>query len=467
MASVVTIFTVRLAQERDRANLETTAATAMNRFLADDLLGQADPFQSGTSQQTLIDAVSQAAPRIDAQFAAQPLIAARLHQAVAEALDNRFDRARARTEYLRAEQLFRQADGEKSEDAIGVSLRRAAVEASFASASSLSSARHILASAEGSLAQIPHPRADLSVRLKFDRATIAVHSNDLASANRDFAAALSDALAIPSFPPRQILRIREAYAYSCTRAGDPNKAEKLLRQVIEDYRSLGETDSPALLRARIYLAQSLLQQKRFFQALNEANSIYPAVVKKLGSSHETTFVILGTRAAAEGSLGLWPEAIRDDLTVYEIVVQKQGADSMDATAALADAALSQCRSGRLAQGELNARRALASARKNSGPRSSLAGAVSYALATCLCLSNKLDEATATLGTIDVPSVTQLIGDPTFPAGIVLSEAEIAFRRGDFALARQKLAAAAPVFQNPNTDAFERQRMIRLEKALVK
>ena len=95
----------------------------------------------------------------------------------------------------------------------------------------------------------------------------------------------------------------------------------------------------------------------------------------------------------------------------------------------------------------------------------MAGAVSYSLLTCLCLNGKLDEAVAVLNTIDVPAVTRLVGDPAFPAGVLLSEADIAFRRKNFALARQKLAEAAPAFQDPHTDLFERQRLARLQKLL--
>ena len=465
IASLVALFTLRITRERDRANLETAATAAMNRFLTEDLLAQANPFQSGTSQQTFVDAVAQAAPRINVQFASQPLIAGRLHQAIGEAFDGRFDLARARSEYILAEHLFQQADGPYSQDAVDVTLRRAALEARFFTAANLAAAQSTLTSAQDSLRHISHPRADLPIREKYDRAVLAVVRNDFAAANRDFAAALSEAMSIPAFPPRELLRIREAYAYSCERTGDPKKAESLFRQVIATYNSFGETDTPSVLRARAYHAQSLQQQSLYSQALAEANAIYPSIVQKLGPTHDTTYTILGTRAAAEGSLGFWGDAIRDDRAMYQITAQKQGPNSMIAAEALADTALSQCRSGQYAEGEPNARRAFAIAKQNAGPGSTLAGAVAYTVATCLCLSNKLDEATAVLKTINVPAVTQLVGDPSFPAGVLLSEADIAFRRGDFALARQKLAAAAPAFQNPDTDLFERQRLARLQKSL--
>ena len=244
IAGLVAFFTLRLARERDRANLETAAATAMNSFLADDLLGQANPFQSGTSQQTLISAVSQAAPRIDAQFASQPLVAARLHRAIAEALDSRADFAGARPEYLRAEHLFQKVEGSHSQDAIALAIRRAALESRVSTAPNLALSKSTLAGAEASLAQISHARVDLDVRIKYARGLIAVAGNDFPAANREFAAALSEALLIPSFPRRDLFRVRESYAFSCNRTGNSEQAEKLLREAIADYHAMGENDSP-------------------------------------------------------------------------------------------------------------------------------------------------------------------------------------------------------------------------------
>ena len=59
---LIVFFTVRLARSRDRADRESAIATAMNRFLSDDLLGQTDPFKSGKTQEAFVDVVNQASP---------------------------------------------------------------------------------------------------------------------------------------------------------------------------------------------------------------------------------------------------------------------------------------------------------------------------------------------------------------------------------------------------------------------
>jgi hypothetical protein len=117
------------ARERDRANRQTAIAAAVNHFLADDLLGRSDPFQSGKSEETLSNAVKQASPNIDRQFHDAPEVAARLHQTIAKALDGRSEFPDARREYDRAAALFVQSEGPLSQDAVVVQLQRATMEA--------------------------------------------------------------------------------------------------------------------------------------------------------------------------------------------------------------------------------------------------------------------------------------------------------------------------------------------------
>jgi serine/threonine-protein kinase len=88
VVSLIVFYTLRLARARDRANRETALTTAMNRFLSDDLLGQADPFKSGQAQKAFVDVVNQASSHIDLQFRTEPIVAARLHQTLARAYDN-------------------------------------------------------------------------------------------------------------------------------------------------------------------------------------------------------------------------------------------------------------------------------------------------------------------------------------------------------------------------------------------
>ena len=149
----------RAVHERDVAKRQTAIASSINRFLSDDLLGRSNPFSSGKSSESLMDAIKQASPSIDRKFKDEPLVAARLHQTIARALDNRTDYPDARQEYDRAAALFKQVDGELSQDAIITQLQRTTLESRSYESGSLPLAKSILAEQEVLIAKLPHPAA--------------------------------------------------------------------------------------------------------------------------------------------------------------------------------------------------------------------------------------------------------------------------------------------------------------------
>src|ERR1700683_2027460 len=146
----------KAVRERDKANRQTAIATSINRFLSDDLLGRGNPFVSGKSSESLMDAIKQASPGIDRKFIDEPTVAARLHQTIARALDNRTDYPDARQEYDRAASPFKQADGDLSQDAIAVELQRTRLEEMSYEKDLLPLAKTILGQEEALIAKLPH-----------------------------------------------------------------------------------------------------------------------------------------------------------------------------------------------------------------------------------------------------------------------------------------------------------------------
>jgi eukaryotic-like serine/threonine-protein kinase len=457
----------RAARERDNANRQTAIASSVSRFLSDDLLGRGNPFSSGKSSETLMEAIQQASPSIDRQFKDEPLVAARLHQTIARALDNRTDYPDARLEYDRAARLFQQVDGELSQDAIIVQLQRATLEARAYQSGSLPLAKSILEQQKALIAKLSHPRPDLPVWLASAQGMIALVENNAKSAAENFQAAVEKADVLPEFDESARLTFKQRLAFSYIRLGEGAKAEQLFRELIAAFTRVAGPDSPHVLRVRLNLAQALMIQNKHEDAVKEANAIYPEFVSRLGPDHELTMQLLTTRAQSEGSLGMWDDAIRDDLTIHDLAVRKQGPLSFFAAATLADASLAQCRAGRYRDGEANARQSYAASAKAFGPRAGLTGGAAYSLATCLIGLNKLDEAAALLPQIDAQAVAQLSGDPDWGAGISLSEAEIAYRRHDYDAARNDLQTAAPVFTRKDAEPYQKHAFESLKAALDK
>jgi eukaryotic-like serine/threonine-protein kinase len=457
----------RAARERDNANRQTAIASSVSRFLSDDLLGRGNPFSSGKSSETLMEAIQQASPSIDRQFKDEPLVAARLHQTIARALDNRTDYPDARLEYDRAAHLFQQVDGELSQDAIVVQLQRVTLEARAYQSGSLPLAKSILEQQKALIRKLSHPRPDLPVWLASAQGMIALVENNAKSAAENFQAAVEKADVLPEFDESARLTFKQRLAFSYIRLGEGAKAEQLFRELIAAFTRVAGPDSPHVLRVRLNLAQALMIQNKHEDAVKEANAIYPEFVSRLGPDHELTMQLLTTRAQSEGSLGMWDDAIRDDLTIHDLAVRKQGPLSFFAAATLADASLAQCRAGRYRDGEANARQSYAASAKAFGPRAGLTGGAAYSLATCLIGLNKLDEAAALLPQIDAQAVAQLSGDPDWGAGISLSQAEIAYRRHDYAAARNDLQTAAPVFTRKDAEPYQKHAFESLKAALDK
>jgi hypothetical protein len=467
VVALVIFFLVRLTRERDNADRQTAIADSINRFLSNDLLARSNPLQSGKASETLLDAVVHASANIDRQFQREPQVAARLHQTIARSLDSRTDYPVARTEYDRAAALFNQIDGPLSQDAIITQLQRASMEARTYEAGSLPVAKKILVDQEALLAKIPKPRADLNVWLLSARGMIALIGNDAKSAVQNFQAAQDAAQKLPSFDQRTRLDLKQRLVFAYIRFGDPAKAEQLARELIAEYSSVAGADSPNVLRVRLNLAQALMNESKFAEAVQEANKIYPSFVSMLGEDHELTMQLLATRAQSEGSLGDWDGTIRDDLTIYRIASQKQGPLSFFPIATLSDASMAQCRAGRLDEGAANARKATDDSQKAFGERAGLTDGARFGLADCLISLGKLDEASALLQKVDAKAVTQLSGDPNWSANLDLALGEIAFRRGDFAAARKYVQSATPVFTRPDAEPYQKRALEILSAAIEK
>lgn len=453
-------------RERDAASRETAIAASMNRFLTDDLLGRTNPFASSKASESLLEAIKQASPGIDRQFKDAPLVAARLHQSIARALDNRTDYPDARSEYERAATLFTQAEGNLSPDAIITRLQRAALEARSYEGGTLPLAKSMLRQQETLIAKLPgSARPDIAVWDASARGMIALIDNDARLAAQNFQAALDKANALPLFDQSARLTFKQRLAFAYIRMGKGAEAERLFHELIAAYTGLAGADSPNVLRVRLNLAQAYMIQNKYPQTIREANAIYPAFVSRLGSDHELTLQLLSTRAQSEGALGLWDDSVRDDLSVYNVAVRKHGPFSFYAVATLSDVALAQCRGGHLAEGQANATKAYEASAKGFGMHAGLTGGTAYTEAECLIDQGKLAQASSLLQQIDVPAVAQLTGDSDFGAEVTLAKAQIAYRQGDLAMARKDIAEVAPVFARSSPEPYQQRAFETLKAAL--
>jgi DNA-binding winged helix-turn-helix (wHTH) protein/serine/threonine protein kinase len=451
------VLYARAARERNRAQTQTAIASAMNRFLADDLLGQTDPFQSNGADETFRTVVGRASPRIDLQFRNEPVVAARLHQTIARALDGRTAYAEARREYETAAKLFLRAGGADSEDAVVVWLQQAAMEARTYEKGSLPLARTSLKRAEDIVPRLRQPvRPDLPVWLASARGMIALIDNNSKDAIAGFQQAVDQADRLASFDETARLTLKQRLAFAYMRAGDGVRSERLARELIAAFSKSVGPGSPHVLRVRLTLAQSLMIQNKHAEVIQEVDAIYPEFVARLGVNHELSMQALTTRAQSEGSLGMWDRAIKDDLAIHEIALQKQGPLAFFPVATLSDAALAQCRGGQLDAGLANARKSYEDAVKGFGPRAGLTGGTAYALASCLIDVHRVDEAARLLAGIDILAVAQLAGISDWGSNVTLAQAQIAYARKDYKSARDFVRQSEPAFLRADAEPYQKR-----------
>jgi hypothetical protein len=461
VVGLAAFFTARLAMERNLAKRQTAIATAVNQFLSDDLLGRGNPFQSGKASETLVDAVEQASPGIDREFAREPEVAARLHLTIAQALDNRSNFPEAREEYEHARKLLVGVGGMLSQDAIAVQLQRAAMEARSFQSGGPPAAKSLIAGEESKIRQIQHPRKDLEVWLFTAKGMLALVESDAKGANRNFQAAVDAAANLPEFDEVARFSLKQRLAFTYIRLGDGATAERLARELIAAYSKANGADSAYVLRVRLNLAQALMIEKKFPESVQEANRIYPDFLAKFGPDHELTMQLLTTRAQSEGSMGDFEASMRDDLAIYDVSVKKQGPLSFYSIATLSDASVAQCRAGHAADGAVNAQKAHDAAVKAFGAKAALAEGTALPEANCLIVLGKLEAAAKLLQDIDTRAVVELTGDPDWGAGVTLARAEISVRQGDYRGAQKDLDLIRPVFMKPDAEEYQRRRVEEL------
>ena len=105
--------------------------------------------------------------------------------------------------------------------------------------------------------------------------------------------------------------------------------------------------------------------------------------------------------------------------------------------------------------------------KAFGARAGLTGGAADTLANCLIGVGKLDEASGLLQNIDAKAVAQLTGVPDWSAHLELSQAEIAYKRGDYESARKHLLKAAPAFSRAGAEPYQKRTFETLSANLGK
>ena len=455
------------SHERDEARRQAAITTAINSFLADDLLARGDPSKSGSAGETLIDATRRAEPEIDRRFGNAPLVAARLYRTLARVYAQQSDWAAARAAYVKADAAYTRAGAADSRPAVIARLQQASTEALSYTQGSVERARTIIARERAHLPQ-DESRIDPEVRvwLASARGMTELAGGDVHVSRDQFGLAARLADTMPAqFDARTRNDFHQRHAFTLIRLGDGKGAEAAIKPLLAaQTRLLGPTN-PDVLLLRMNLGQAYLYQRRFADAVTALSAVLPLMRQQLGPDHRLVQQTLAARVEAYGDLGNYRASIADGRELYAIALKQQGLHAFRPIVALSDLATSECCAPDLADGVADARKAYRASLDAFGPNAALTQGVATGLAQCLIEAGQDAAAEPLIAHIDRKAVAELASDPNWGANIDLARAEIAVHARRWKDAAADLHAAAVAYASPQSDVFQHRKFETLS-ALV-
>lgn len=456
-------FAVYAWTQRNEAIAARELADTGYSFIAEDVLASPDPARSAADE-TVIDAIKRASRNIDQRFASSPQVAARLHLAVARAFHGRSDFDTARAEYVRAGQLFAQANETESDDAVIGRLGRVHMEATSGQPDRLEEAGCLLEQERQRLGNRGN-----SGRVGFALAQAEGAYNymaDIELAERAFRRAVAIGETDGSgVPPTQLLKAKSSLVLVLMRLGRAQDAEPIARAIVAESRRLRGADHPDTLVTRQHWVTSLSMSGRDEEALRASDPLLAAMRARFGDLHRFTLALHSTRFESFAALGRYDDAAREAERVWQGAAALAGPQSHQALGGQNDYAVALCQTAQRGRGLTVAQDALASVRQAFGADYPLTHVIRFYTAECLIANRRHAEAGALLDGLDRQKAADLTGRPEFGAGVDLALAEIALARGDRPTSMRAFTAADKAL-HATKDAATRSRLAVLRRALV-
>lgn len=469
----------RAIHERNLATANNTTLSAMYGFLSQDLLGQSNPYLSvpgsvHVPQQTLLDAIRTALPRIDSRFSRQPEIAARLHQTVADVFRSRTQYVEADQQYAIAAQKFREVQGPLSEDVIITELKRENAQLSSRLPGAVDSARKGFAAEQALIAKLRSPSAELRGWEALIDASVMGFGEHPQSAVPRLTDAIHEAEATPAFAPALLATMKARVCGLYVRMQDGPNLERCSRELRDQFGRQNGNDSPTTALFDMYLQEALYLEGRYRDAIAQGDQNYARFSRILGADHELTLATLAARAAAEGQVGMYDAAVRDDLQLNAAETSNPSGARL-AEGSLGDAAMFECHAGRFKDGINHARQLIREASSPSAAFPMFAEGAKFTIADCLIAGQEqhptasmnadLNEAENLLKNFDAKQTDQMSGGTDYDAWLNLAFARIALLRGKADAALSYTAKAQPSLLRSDADPYQRNELERVEQKL--
>jgi non-specific serine/threonine protein kinase len=458
-----TAFGLYAWDRRNEAVAARQLADASYAFIAEDVLGSADPARASGSGETVAEAMKRASASIGQRFAAQPGIAARLHLSLARAFYGRADFETARAEFALAEALFGRAGEAGSDDAAIGRMALIHMNAVSGQPERLGEAGMLL---EGE-------RKRLGVRGNSGRLGFALaqaegaygYMADLALAEAAFrrAIAITDADS-DAATPTQLLKLKSSLALTLMRLGKLEEAEPLARAVISQSERMRGAEHPDTLVTRQHWLTSLSMLGKHERVIADSAPLLAKMEERFGPDHRFTLALRSTRFESLAALALYDDAAREADRVWKGASKQAGPQSHQALVGQSDYGSTLCQTADRARGLAIMQDALSSVRAAFGPDYHLTHSIGYFTGECLIANRHYAEAEGALRAVDRVNVAELLGRPDIDGKIDLALAESALARGNKSEALASYRAADAALRGSRDDGV-RTRLVNIRQQL--
>jgi serine/threonine protein kinase/predicted negative regulator of RcsB-dependent stress response len=427
---------------RRRAEHVAVRAEAINRFLADDLLGAADPSgPGGTHNPQIREVLARAAARLENRFLDDPETKASIDLAMGNAYFGLSDYANADLYRRRAVDLLSRARGAADAETLKAEYQLAAV---LVMEGKFDPAAQLLDSADGRAGERLTGNSQLSFQAHWSRAALYRLRNDAARSLTEYQTVYRVQQAIDPTNATLMFRARDGISWSYLRLGQSAAAEQILRDLMVPTYTPQWVGPLTWAQARLEYAAALLDSKNYAAAEKFARAAVTEIRDALGSDHYFTGVSLNQLGEVYSEQGRWDQAVDAYKQAREVMRQRVGDTGQGTLIAAANVGIVEYRTGQYAEAIKELTPLHDTLVKELGAPSPQAQSVAFYLASSLSVVGQPAPAAQLTEQLDPVALAAAEPRNDWPERLQALHGEILLAQGRL---DQAVAALAPAYEH--------------------
>ena len=231
------------------------------------------------------------------------MIAGQLRETIADGLRARTQFVEADQQYRLSAEAYRSAEGNLSQQAIAIELKRDAARLSGLLPDAVVKTRADFDRQVSLIRQLRQPKPEVVALEDFVESGLIGLESDPKKAIPVLQHAVQVAEHAPGFDPMLLLWIKGRLCGLYVRLQDGQHLEATAEDRIRDIRSRFGGDSPMLVSYEMYLEEAYFLEGKYREAIKQADSNHPRFERLLGANNQYTLAVLATRQRHWRSLG--------------------------------------------------------------------------------------------------------------------------------------------------------------------